>query len=71
MVREVELNLTVAQALNPETFTVIIAQHTGIQQSEIWGLDILKRSVDARKRPVSIILNSDFIFKKSRRLKQP
>ncbi len=53
MVRELELNLTVAQAQHPETFTAIVAQQTGIQQSEIWGLNILKRSVDARKRPVS------------------
>ena len=54
MQREIELYLTPKQALEKHNFLNFIIQNCDIKKERIKDYEILKRAVDARKRPVKI-----------------
>jgi uncharacterized FAD-dependent dehydrogenase len=56
MVKQVQINLTPAAAADEAIVKKISASLTGIDQSEIYALRVIKRSVDARKKNIRINL---------------
>jgi len=55
MPKEIELYLTVGQALEEKNFISYIADNLRIKKGRINGFDILKKAVDARKKPVKYL----------------
>ncbi|MCG8305851.1 MAG: NAD(P)/FAD-dependent oxidoreductase [Cytophagales bacterium] len=66
MQKEYQLHLLPEEATNPAALKSIVARKTGVREDEISHIEILKRSIDARKRPVKInlkvavFINEDF-----------
>ena len=55
MQKEIELYLTVKQALEEKSYISYIADNLRIKKGRINAFDILKKAVDARKKPVKYL----------------
>lgn len=53
MIKEIELNVSPEELANVDQFKIIISRKSGIKIDSIAGLKIVKKSIDARKKPVN------------------
>jgi uncharacterized FAD-dependent dehydrogenase len=53
MIKEIELNVSPEELVNVDQFKIIIAKKSGIKIDSIASLKIVKKSIDARKKPVN------------------
>ncbi len=67
MVKELQIRVLPEEAFDSEQLQRIVAKNVGVSIREIRHVEILKRSIDARKRPVvyqlrvGVYINEDFI----------
>ncbi len=54
MIKEYQLQVLPEVAANPSDLKVVVAKKFGLPQADIRHIEILRRSVDARKKPVKI-----------------
>ncbi|MCD7972724.1 MAG: FAD-dependent oxidoreductase [Candidatus Azobacteroides sp.] len=57
MIREIQLKLLPEEASGEQNIKQVIVREHGIPLQDIWGIRIMKRSIDARKRTVYVHLN--------------
>ena len=59
MVKQVQINLTPAAAADDASIKKIAASLSGIDQSAVTSVRVIKRSVDARKKNIRVNLTVD------------
>lgn len=59
MIKEIQLVLTPEEAATEALYTIKAATHLGTSVDEITAIKVIKRSIDARKGKVSIILRAE------------
>jgi uncharacterized protein len=53
MIKEIEFNVSPEELVNVDKFKTIIAKKSGIKEDSIANFEVLRKSIDARKKPVN------------------
>ena len=59
MIKDLQIQLTPEEAAKEDLYKSRMAAQLGIDESEISGIRVLKRSIDARKRQVKILMRAE------------
>ena len=59
MIKEIQIQLSPEEAAKEELYLVRIAESLGVSPKEIGGVKVIKRSIDARKRQVKILMRAE------------